>query len=131
MRPETTLFCQWNERAGNFVANIRINTWFYISCKKCWNFERDVASLPAHRWVQRLLSWHLLKARRVSRPRHMWDQKLGVHCRHADLGFWGKTLVAVEHCGTGIRKKFWFRSGFVVSLRPKGAAFGQAGSTGL
>ena len=75
MRPETTLFCQWNERAGNFVANIRINTWFYISCKKCWNFERDVASLPAHRCVQRLLSWHLLKARRVGRPRHMWESK--------------------------------------------------------
>ena len=34
-----------------------------------WNLAKHVASLPEHRWVQRLLSWHPFGTRRVGRPR--------------------------------------------------------------
>ena len=41
--------------------------------KNQWNFPSYVAVLPAHRWVQRLLSWHQFGTRRLGRPRHTWD----------------------------------------------------------
>ena len=50
----------WNERVSNFIANAHVNTWSYITCKNYWNLARHVAALPANRWVQRLLSWHIL-----------------------------------------------------------------------
>ena len=37
--------------------------------KNYWNLAKHVASLPRHRWVQRLLSWHPFGSRRVGRPR--------------------------------------------------------------
>ena len=55
----------WNEilhlgngRARSFVVNVPVNTWSYITCKHDWNMAKHVANLPAHRWVQYLLSWH-------------------------------------------------------------------------
>ena len=78
----------WNERVRNFIANAHVNTWSYITCKNYWNLARHVAGLPAHRWVQRLLSWHPFGTRRVGRPRHTWESKLHAYCRYADLGSW-------------------------------------------
>ena len=78
----------WNERVGNFIANAHVNTWSYITCKNYWNLARHVAALPAHRWVQRLLSWHPFGTRRVGRPRHTWESKLHAYCRYANLGSW-------------------------------------------
>ena len=76
----------WNERTRSFVANTRVNTWSYITCKNYWNLAKHVASLPAHRWVQRLLSWRPFGTRRVGRPRNTWDSKLDAYCRYANLG---------------------------------------------
>ena len=44
--------------------------------KNQWNFPSYVAVLPAHRWVQRLLSWHQFGTRRLGRPRHTWESTL-------------------------------------------------------
>ena len=76
----------WNERSGNFVANARVNTWSYITFQNYWNLPKHVASLPRHRWVQRLLSWHPFGTRRVGRPRNTWDSKIDAYCRYANLG---------------------------------------------
>ena len=78
----------WNERTRSFVANAHVNTWSYITCKNYWNLAKHVASLPEHRWVQRLLSWHPFGTRRVGRPRNTWDSKLDAYCRYANLGYW-------------------------------------------
>ena len=78
----------WNERVNNFIANAHVNTRSYITCKNYWNLARHVAALPAHRWVQRLLSWHPFGTRRVGRPRHTWESKLHAYCRYANLGSW-------------------------------------------
>ena len=78
----------WNERVRGFVASTRVNTWSYITCKNYWNLARHVATLPAHRWVQRLLSWRPLGARRVGRPRHTWESKLQAYCRYTNIGSW-------------------------------------------
>ena len=43
------------------------DTWSYITCKNYRNLARHVAASPAHRWVQRLLSWHVIGTRRVGR----------------------------------------------------------------
>ena len=59
-----------------------------ITCKNYWNLAKHVASLPEHRWVQRLLSWHPFGTRRVGRPRNTWDSKLDAYCRYANLGYW-------------------------------------------
>ena len=48
---------------------------FYITCKNYSNLARHVAILPAHRWVQCLLSWYLFGARRMGRPRPTWLSK--------------------------------------------------------
>ena len=64
------------------------NTWSYITCKNHWNLARHVAALPAHRWVQRLLSWHPIGTRRVGRPRHTWESRLHAYCRYASLESW-------------------------------------------
>ena len=53
--------------------------------KKKWNLARHVATLPAHRWVQRLLSWHPLNARRVSHPRQWWESELQTYWELFDL----------------------------------------------
>ena len=78
----------WNERVNNFIANAHVNTWSYITCKNYWSLARHVATLPAHRWVQRLLSWHPFGTRRVGRPRHTSESKLHAYCRNANLGSW-------------------------------------------
>ena len=77
-----------NERVRGFVASTRANTWSYITCKNYWNLARHVATLPAHRWVQRLLSWRPLGARRAGRPRHTWESKLQAYCRYTNIGSW-------------------------------------------
>ena len=76
----------WDERVRNFIANAHANTWSYITCKNYWNLARHVAALPAHRWVQRLLSWRPSGTRRVGRPRHTRESKLHAYCRHANPG---------------------------------------------
>ena len=69
-------------------ASIHGLTMSYITCKNYWNLERHVATLPAHRWVQRLLSWRPLGARRVGRPRLTWESKLQAYCRYTNIGSW-------------------------------------------
>ena len=78
----------WNERVRNFVAYAHANTSSYITCKNYWNLARHVAALPAHRWVQRLLSWHPFGTRRVGRPRRTRESKLHAYSRYANLGSW-------------------------------------------
>ena len=83
------VFHLWNERVRGFVASTRANTWRYIACKKnIRNLARHVATLPAHRWVQRLLSWRPFGARRAGRPRHTWESKLEAYCGHTNMGSW-------------------------------------------
>ena len=81
-------FAEWNERVRGFVASTSANTWSYITCKNFWNLARHVATLLAHRWVQRLLSWRPLGARRAGRPRHTWESKLQAYCRYTTIGSW-------------------------------------------
>ena len=52
----------WNERVKSFIANAHANTWSYIiyHMQILLKLARPVANLPAHRWVQRLLSWHFV-----------------------------------------------------------------------
>ena len=76
----------WDERVTSCVANAHVNTWSYITCKNYWNLARHLAALPAHRWLQRLLSWHPIGTRRVGRPRHTSESKLHAYCRYANLG---------------------------------------------
>ena len=52
------------------------DTWSDITYKHFWNLAEHVATLPAHQWVQRLLSWHPFAARGVGRPRHTWESKV-------------------------------------------------------
>ena len=52
------------------------------------SLAKHVASLPEHRWVQRLLSWHRFGTRRVGRPRNTWDSILDANCRYANLRYW-------------------------------------------
>ena len=66
----------WNGRVKSFVANARVNTRSYIICTNYWNLAKHVASLRAHRRVQRLLSWHPFGTRRVDRPRNTWESQL-------------------------------------------------------
>ena len=80
----------WNERVKNFIANVHVNTWSYITCKNYWNLATHVTAFPAHRWVQRLPSWHPIGTRRVGRPRHTSESKLHAYCRYANLGSWRK-----------------------------------------
>ena len=75
----------WNERVKGFVASTRANTWSYITRTNYWNLARHVATLPAHRWVQRLLSWRPLGARRAGRPPHTWESKLEAYCRYTNI----------------------------------------------
>ena len=56
--------------------------------KNIRNLARHVATLPAHRWVQRLLSWRPFGARRAGRPRHTWESKLEAYCGHTNMGSW-------------------------------------------
>ena len=85
----------WNERVKNFIANVHVNTWSYITCKNYWNLATHVAAFPAHRWVQRLPSWHPIGTRRVGRPRHTSESKLHAYCRYANLGSWRKVYDVV------------------------------------
>ena len=85
----------WNERTRSFVAHARVNTWSYITCKNYWNFAKHVASLPAHRWVQRLLSWHPFGARRVGRPRNTSDSKLDAYSRYGSSSFCSSSFCSV------------------------------------
>ena len=82
------IFPLWNERTKNFVANARVNTWSYITCRNYWNLAKHVASLPAHPWLQRLLSWHPFGTRRVGRPQNNWDSTLDAYCRYTNLECW-------------------------------------------
>lgn len=47
----------------------------HITCKNYCNLARHVANLPVRRWIQPLLSWHPLAARRGGRPPHTWGVK--------------------------------------------------------
>ena len=51
--------------------------------------------LPAHRWSQRLLSWHPFG--RVGRPRHTWESifvsKHHMYSKYANLGSWREAAV--------------------------------------
>lgn len=69
MRPGTKSLHLWNGRVKSIVANTYASTRYCILCKNGWTFPRYVANLPAHRWVQRLLSRHPFGARSVGRPR--------------------------------------------------------------
>ena len=53
-----------------------------------WGFPKCeiVATLPAHRWVQRLRSWHLFGTRRVGRPRQKLESNFHAYCGYANLG---------------------------------------------
>ena len=42
-----------------------------------------VATLPAHLWVQGLFTWNATGARRMCRPRQMWECT-----NHANVGSW-------------------------------------------
>ena len=83
----------WNERGRKFITNAHANTWSYITCKNYWNLARHVATLPAHRWVQRLLSWHPFGTHRVGRPRHTWKSKFHAYYRYANLGSWAEAAL--------------------------------------
>ena len=66
-----------------------------LHAKNYWNLATHVAAFPAHRWVQRLPSWHPIGTRRVGRPRHTSESKLHAYCRYANLGSWRKVYDVV------------------------------------
>ena len=83
------------------------------------NKALHVAALPAHRWVQRLLSWHPIGSLRVSRPRHTWESKLHAYCRYANLGSWRKVVLQL------LSRFLFFNFSRVLSARSHGAQPGE------
>ena len=59
-----------------------------------------VATWSAHRWVQRLLPWQLVGARRLGRPRHTWESNFHACCMYANLGHWRGTALDDIFCNS-------------------------------
>ena len=74
-----------NEKFSSFVAKGRASTWSYITSANYRILAKHVASLPAHRWVQRALSWHPFGIQRVGRQRNTWESNLAAYCRCVNL----------------------------------------------
>ena len=77
----------WNERVRVFVSDAGIPTWAVTWCAQQWNLARHIVSLPASRWVRRILRWTPAGPRR-GRPRNMWTTKLEEFCRYKNLVNW-------------------------------------------
>ena len=77
----------WNERVRVFVSDAGVPTWAATWCAQQWNLARRIASLPASRWVRRILRWTPAGPRR-GRPRSMWTTKLEEFRRYKNLGNW-------------------------------------------
>ena len=70
-----------SEKVPSFVVKGRASTWSYTTCANYRILAKHVASLPAHRWVQRVLSWHPFGIQRVGRQRNTWESNLVACCR--------------------------------------------------
>ena len=46
------------------------------------------ATLPLHRWIKRVMSWHPGGHRRIERQKYRWDSMVENFCRLKDLASW-------------------------------------------
>ena len=65
-----------------------LEIWFRKCLRQYWNLELYIASLPANRWVRRVLCWCPLGRRRPGNPRHHWLIKFIVFSRYKHFGNW-------------------------------------------
>ena len=79
----------------------QMHTLIMRPCKNDWNLAKHVTVLLAHRWVQRLLSWHLFGTRRVGHPRHKWESEHHAYCSYANqILDRGRKRLWMTSCGT-------------------------------
>ena len=78
----------WNERVRKVCEDSCILSWSQQCLRQYFRFASYIASLPAQRWLSRVVGWHPSGAKSQGRPRQTWDHKLVAFCNNYALGDW-------------------------------------------
>ena len=132
---------EWNARVLECAGPAGVKLWSRRCLEQHWKLPNYIANVSDNRWLKRALAWTAGRRTRIGRPTNTWDAQIQMYCRWQNLGEWRATAMQTNFLADTYGTLYWIVDaevvrveislGFVVSLRPKGAAFGQAGSTRL
>ena len=87
-RPWHEILHAWHERVRIVISAAGVHTWSEVCLRQFWRLASYVVSLPAHRWLRRVLEWTPMGERSRGRPVNVWESKLVQYCRWRGLGDW-------------------------------------------
>lgn len=129
---------EWNARVLECTEPSGVNLCSGKCLEKKLKIANYIASLPDNCWLKRALAWTTGRRKRIGRPTHTWDYKSTAkeNFRGADRNSNADRYLEETY---GILRYFFHaevvrvevRLALLVSLRPTGAAFGQAVLTRL
>ena len=92
-RPWHETLHDWHERVACIAKDAGVQTWSFECLRQHWKLASYSVSIPAHRWLPRVMNWCPRGKHPKGHPKFTWGQQLINFCWWKQYGAWQNLAV--------------------------------------